>query len=164
MRESHIEIVLPGLVPRLRELVSHEPAMAEHLASYLARGTLTAHPSIGVVQSVLERCQVGFSAAGSLPPAIVGAKHDLGDAFSAPVLRADPVHLRADPSRVVLFDGHDLDISEDEASAFIEILNNNFAGDGMRFSRGANPARWYGFRRAALVLRTDQGPNNGTTV
>lgn len=57
-------------------------------------------------------------------------------------LRADPVHLRIDRDRALLFDAALLDIGMDEAQQLIDALNKQFAEDGLHFIAAA-PDRWY---------------------
>jgi len=66
--------------------------------------------------------------------------------FGAPAegewLRADPVHLRADRDRVVLFDASVLDLQVEEAQSLVALLNTQFGEDGLQFVM-ATPERWY---------------------
>jgi hypothetical protein len=57
-------------------------------------------------------------------------------------LRADPVHLRAQRSELVLVDGHRLDIASGEAAALVDALNRHFSADGLHFTAPA-ATRWY---------------------
>ena len=68
-------------------------------------------------------------------------------------LRADPVHLRPDRSRLVLAAAID-DLDKEEAAALVNALNRHFAPDGIIF--GIAPAgHWY--------LRTERSPDIVTT-
>lgn len=56
-------------------------------------------------------------------------------------MRADPVHLRADPNQILLFNDPNIMPSAAEADALIETLNRGLPELGL--SRGRDPARWY---------------------
>jgi hypothetical protein len=57
-------------------------------------------------------------------------------------LRADPVHLHAQRSELVLVDGDRLDIASGEAAALVDALNLHFSPDGLGFTAPA-ATRWY---------------------
>ena len=63
-------------------------------------------------------------------------------------LRADPVHLRAERTALVLADSGVMRITQQEADALIEALNGHFVDDGLTFHAPA-PDRWYVECRAA---------------
>ena len=46
-------------------------------------------------------------------------------------LHADPVHLRPDRDRLLLFGGPSLEVQESEASALVSAFNAHFAEDGL---------------------------------
>ncbi len=57
-------------------------------------------------------------------------------------LRADPVHLRADISDLVLFDATQIDLSPPEAEALARTVNDALGPHGPRID-AAHPHRWY---------------------
>lgn len=67
---------------------------------------------------------------------------DFGEMPEGEWLRADPVHLRPDRDRVMLFDASVLDLQADEAASLVALLNRQFAEDGLKFVM-ATPDRWY---------------------
>lgn len=67
-----------------------------------------------------------------LPDAWLSYQADTGAVAPGALLRADPVHLRADRSRLVLFDAEHLQIETDEALALAEAFNRHYAADGLR--------------------------------
>ncbi|GLR12763.1 hypothetical protein GCM10007907_15530 [Chitinimonas prasina] len=79
---------------------------------------------------------------------------DLPGAAAGHWLRADPVHLRADRDRALLFDASLLAINQAEAVALVSALNNLYADDGYQFV-AATPNRWY--------LRLPEAPDFTTT-
>lgn len=78
---------------------------------------------------------------------------DAGVAAPGALLRADPVHLRADRSRLVLFDGAHLQITNEEAEALADAFNGYYAADGMRLEF-ATPMRGYLHLSRQPELRT----------
>lgn len=60
---------------------------------------------------------------------------------SRAIMRADPVHLRADPNQILLFNNAEIMPSAQEADELLAVLNAGF--DEIRFFRGRDPARWY---------------------
>ena len=67
-----------------------------------------------------------------------GLETDRGDY----VLHADPVHLRPDRDRLVLFAGSRLAVSPEEAEALTALFNQHFAADGLRLE-APTAGRWY---------------------
>ena len=82
----------------------------------------------------------GPSAGASSVADLTASIDDLAEP-SVGIMRADPVHLRADPNQVLLFNDPSIMPSTVEADALIETLNSGLPGLGLR--RGRNPARWY---------------------
>lgn len=76
------------------------------------------------------------------PDAWLSYRMDTGTAAPGALLRADPVHLRADRSRLVLFDGVHLQIADEELGALADAFNRHYAADGMRLEF-ATPVRGY---------------------
>ncbi|MDX1513759.1 MAG: hypothetical protein R3174_08440 [Gammaproteobacteria bacterium] len=76
------------------------------------------------------------------PTAAVTRFADLGTRSRGYCLRADPVHLRADMSDLVLLDGHDFALSLEESRSLAEEIGAHFAGAGWRIEV-PHPSRWY---------------------
>lgn len=70
-------------------------------------------------------------------------------------MRADPVHLRADFGRLLLFGAGSFALSLDEARALTRELNTHLAAAGMQIVTGRAAERWY--------LRLDASPRVLTT-
>ena len=58
------------------------------------------------------------------------------------LLRADPVHLRADLDAARLFDASHFSLTREEADAMAGALDRHFAPEGVRFE-APHPVRWY---------------------
>jgi len=69
------------------------------------------------------------------------------------LLRADPVHFRADRDKGVLIPGPLLAIREHEARALVEAFNSHFAADGIQLNF-AHPQRWYVSLSEPLAIQT----------
>jgi hypothetical protein len=84
---------------------------------------------------------------GALPVAAVTHWADFPDQPSASHggcwLRIDPVHLRPDMGKLLLFDASHLAISAEEAHALIGELNDHLRGEGLLITAGRSPSRWY---------------------
>lgn len=76
------------------------------------------------------------------PDAWLSYQVDTGTVAPGALLRADPVHLRADQHRLVLFDAVHLHITAEEAQALAEAFNQVYAADGLRLE-APTPLHWY---------------------
>ena len=75
---------------------------------------------------------------------------DTGEKSPGYLLRADPVHLRADQSSLRLFDSHGFSVTPEEADELVTAFNEFYAGRGWRLT-APRPQRWY------LSLPADPG-------
>lgn len=69
-------------------------------------------------------------------------------------LHADPVHLRADRDRLLLFSSAGIAPDREEANALVALFNSHFEADGLRLI-APDPARWYLRSDRPLDLRTE---------
>lgn len=76
------------------------------------------------------------------PDAWLSYQSDTGAVAPGALLRADPVHLRADQQRLLLFDAAHLHITAEEAQALTETFNQLYVTDGLRLE-APTPLRWY---------------------
>lgn len=67
---------------------------------------------------------------------------DLGTGPEPYVLHADPVHLRPDRDRLVLFAGPDFAPDRAEADALVNLFNQHLGDEGLRLE-APTPERWY---------------------
>lgn len=77
-----------------------------------------------------------------LPVAPLTYLSDTGKQSPGYLLRADPVHLRADQSSLRLFDSHSFSISREEADELVAAFNGFYAGRGW-WLEAPRPQRWY---------------------
>jgi hypothetical protein len=106
------------------------------------------------------RLLIGADAADSNQLSVPGltASIDYDCKLQAAMMRADPVHLRADPTQVLLFNDSSVMPSPEEADALIDVLNVGLPELGL--SRGRHPARWY----FSSETNADQFSNSPGTV
>jgi len=78
----------------------------------------------------------------ALPVAPLTYLSDTGQADSGYILRADPVHLRADQSCLHLFDSHTFPVTQEEADALAAAVTQFYVHLGWQL-RAVCPQRWY---------------------
>ena len=107
------------------------------LAWCLSAATRTPHA--GPLEPLLAAC-VGLDP--TTATAELTALHDF-PARNTPVelLRCDPIHLHADPNKVLVYGGARLDLSAADADALIMAIQREFPELACR--RGISPNRWY---------------------
>ena len=88
------------------------------------------------------------------PVAPLTFRFDAGQSASGYLLRADPVHLRADQSVLRLFDASTFRMEQHEADALVDTFNSFYAGQGLHLLAPC-PQRWY--------LALDKPPGISTT-
>jgi len=77
-----------------------------------------------------------------VPVAPFACLGDLGQPPDSYCLRADPVHLRADPRGLILFDASTFSLSEEESGALLDSVAGFLAQDGWRLE-SSHDKRWY---------------------
>ncbi|HEY9100869.1 hypothetical protein [Chitinimonas sp.] len=133
-----LTIVLPDL--RFARQAGFNPLMElalPALATLLGKATRQTLPGSSTEQWLRASFQ-----ADAISTALLSLAVDLPNAPPGHWLRADPVHLRADRDRAILFDASLLQIQRDEATALVAALNQLYRDDGYEFV-AATPERWY---------------------
>lgn len=128
-----LSLLIPGLLGPLAGMdarafiARHCPA----LATLLSRAQRTPEPAD---TEALRYRLLGYALSEShdRPDAWLSYQFDTGTVAPGALLRADPVHLRANQSGLVLFDAENLHVSADEAWAIADIFNRHYAADGLR--------------------------------
>ena len=77
-----------------------------------------------------------------MPDAPLTYRSDAGQAASGYLMRADPVHLRADQSSLRLFDAATFLLTQEEADELVAAFNAFYAGHGLQLHAPC-PRRWY---------------------
>ncbi len=134
-------LVAPGLLGPVRGGLSGSAPQAPALARLLARADRTGRPhgaAADPARAVLEAFGCPPDAEGVA--AACAAAEPVGE--GAAWLRADPVHLRADHDRLLLFHAGTVGLTPGEAEALAGAAAEAFAPLGARL-RVAAPGRWY---------------------
>ena len=137
---KHIALLLPGLGGPasdhpIGDYLERRPLSLDRLLSRAAMSSLPGSD----LDSVLLR---SFGLADTTAIAPLTCLLDTGQSPAGFVMRADPVHLRADQSCVRLFESHSFNISQEEASALVASFNEFYAGDGWHLDAPVAD-RWY---------------------
>lgn len=148
----HLALILPGLCG---------PVSDPPVSAYLL-------PRPAAIDRLLSRCRVQQAGGNDLettlahwfglqgmqqdmlPVASLTYLSDTGEQGRDYLLRADPVHLRADQSSLRLFDSHGFSVTQEEADALVAAFNEYYAGRGWQLT-APRPQRWY------LSLPADPG-------
>lgn len=138
---SHIELICPGLLGPV-PLGAH-PLPAPALDRALARAERVPATAADPEALLLAAAGLVHQSGQDLP---IGAIALLGEAPELAAdgfwLCADPVHLRADRDRLLLFAGDSVAPDREEASALIASFDRHFAAEGLTLV-APTPGRWY---------------------
>jgi hypothetical protein len=146
MSDQVLHLLVPGLLGPLPGAAGQAGPAAPTLERWLARGDR--RPVAGDADALLFTLfglplpEADTGAAPDLPTAALCYLADTGERPAGVVLHADPVYLRADQDRLLLFDAPAADLTAAEASAFVDAINQHFQADGWRLS-APTPGRWY---------------------
>lgn len=139
-------VLMPGLKP-----ADLPPSFAyamngrrcQALEMLLSRAVITHHPSDqGLAETLFRLADIAVPA-GDLP---IAALTRLADSQGEPDrgwwLRADPVFLRPDQSRLILLGSDHLQVKQEEAARLASEINRQFAEDNWLL-QALHPERWY---------------------
>jgi hypothetical protein len=144
-RDRHLVLVVPGRYgpetdpPASDHLRDSRPAALDRL---LSRSRVTADSGNDLDATLGRLFGLAGEVVRDLPAAAFSWLADTGQPPVAWLMRADPVHLRADQSCLRLFDSHSFTISREEADALIAAFNAHFQDAGWKLT-APNPQRWY---------------------
>ena len=153
--DCSIALVIPGLcgpagdVP-LDGYLGERPVALERL---LSRARVEAHTPSDTDATVCALFNHVPDAGSSWPVAPLTWLADSGRQSAGFVLRADPVHLRADQACLRLFDSTSFSIEPDEAQALVAAFNDYYRDRGWRLEAPL-PQRWYLSMPAAPDIST----------
>ena len=152
---NQLVLLLPGLCgpdsdPPVSDYLIPRPAALDRL---LSRSQSAPSSNAGLEASL---CRwFGMELSREAPPvAPLTFRFDAGQSASGYLLRADPVHLRADQSVLRLFDASTFRMEQHEADALVDTFNSFYAGQGLHLLAPC-PQRWY--------LALDKPPDISTT-
>jgi hypothetical protein len=150
--EKNIVLVVPGLQGPvsdhpIADYLDERPASLDRLMTRAHAAVAPGHDADGVLLQY-------FGMDESTPVAPLTYHADCGRAPPGYVMRADPVHLRADQSSLRLFESHSFTLGQAEADALVAAFNDFYTGYGWRLEAPV-PTRWY--------LQVDEPPSIDTT-
>ena len=151
-RGRHLTLVLPGLSgpvsdPPVAAYLEPRPVALDRLLSRCTVQSATGR-DLGTTLAGLFGLQGG--SVDALPVASLTYLSDTGVSPGGYMLRADPVHLRADQSSLRLFDSGSFNLTQQEADELVAAFNGFYAERGWRLE-APRPQRWY------LSLPADPG-------
>lgn len=142
--DRHLALLLPGLCGPESDppVFEHLQARPRALDRLLSRSRVRSVP--GADPDVVLCALLGLEpkAAAAPPVAPLTRLADTGEAAGGYVLRADPVHLRADQSRLLLFESHSFELEQEEADQLVAAFNALYADRGWWLTP-VRPQRWY---------------------
>lgn len=138
----HLELIVPGLAgpessQPVTDCLDERPAALDRL---LSRSRCVRTGAHGLDEALLRR--FGLALDGALPVAALTGRADLDTLTEGCLLRADPVHLRADQSSLRLFESHGFDLSQQEADTLVASINAFNSAPGWQLEAPV-PQRWY---------------------
>ena len=149
-----LNLICPGLlgpIPAAPETLPKVPAIDGLLAR--ADRIPTGDPDAA---TALLRCfGVATDPERDVPTAPISLLGEASDEWPVGFwMHADPVHLRPDRDRLLLFSGTGVAPDRAEADALVALFNSHFAADGLRLT-APHPHRWYLGSDRELDLRTE---------
>ncbi|HEX7045116.1 MAG TPA: hypothetical protein VF203_10935 [Burkholderiales bacterium] len=115
---------------------------APALGTILARADRLSVPGGCLEEQLFALFGVEAPEEGDFPVASVTRVLDLGVIDKGWWLRADPVHLRPERDRLILFDTQAVPLSQEEASRLAAEVSETYAADGWLL-KAPRPGRWY---------------------
>lgn len=152
MSRPHIALLLPGLCgpqsdPPLSDYLHPRPAALDRL---LSRGKPVHTGSTGLDAALGHWFGQDVQRQDAMPVAALTYRSDSGRTASGYIMRADPVHLRADQSSLRLFDAGTFSINQEEIDQLVASFNAFYAGRGLQLQAPCP-------RRCYLSLATTPG-------
>lgn len=146
---GRIDLVIPGLFGPLPLLPENLPQLGS-LSRLLGRADLGSAPGSDPIAVLFGR--FGMNLNPDLDPPSAPFSHLIDAPSATPEgywLHADPIHLRPNRDRLILFDARHLGLEREDSGSLVDLFNKHFAADGFRLET-ATPDRWY--------LRADPAP------
>ena len=148
----HLALLLPGLCgpvsdPPVTDYLVPRPVALDRL---LSRSKVQQAGGMGLDSTLCHWFGLDDGPHSSLPLASLTYLSDTCEQTPGYLLRADPVHLRADQSSLRLFDSHGFSVTQEEAAELVAAVNEFYAERGWQLT-APRPQRWY------LSLPADPG-------
>jgi len=150
----NLTLVTPGLLgPRGGWPQGLRAPRLPALEMLIARGRERDLPAADLEASLCALFGVSAEGRTDLPVAALTAQVDCNR--TAPAwLRADPVHLRPDMAKLILFDASSFALAQDEAAGLIDVLQPAMTERGFELLAGRAAERWYLALAAPPRIRT----------
>ncbi len=146
MQQRSVTLLIPGLMgPKDVDKIGGalDGLALDALERFLSRAQVGSGAAHAFTDRLFELFGVVAGPGCDLPVAALTRRVDVGEEGSAGAwLRADPVHLKADRDRVVMFGNRDLNVTAAEAAQLVEAFNRLFGEDGLQLE-APTPSRWY---------------------
>lgn len=153
MDDQVLHLVVPGLLgPMPRLSADGAQPRFPRIESCLARADRQAVPRDSD-RLLFELFGVPVDSDVDLPTAPLCYLADTGHAPASVVFHADPVNLKPDQDRLLLFDAPAHDLDTEQAQSFVAAFNTHFAAEGWQLS-APTPGRWYLHLTDRPVIRT----------
>jgi hypothetical protein len=138
-----IDLVVPGLFGSLPLIGRGDyPDLFPRLESLSTRASVLSTETRDFSRTLFHLFGIPILTTESIPVAPFSRVADGGEVDGQYWMLAAPVHLRADRTRLVLFDSVDLEFSDAEASELAGLFKEHFQQQGWRLEM-LSPSRWY---------------------
>ncbi|MEA3277575.1 MAG: phosphoglycerate mutase [Pseudomonadota bacterium] len=139
---KRVDLLIPGLFGPIA-IPSDDLTGFPPLERLLGRADRLSVSGADPVAALFERFAIATDPDKDPPSAPFSRLGDGADTdLTAFWMHADPVHLRPDRDRLMLFDSRNLGITHEEADALVELFNGHFGADGL-WLEAPDPGRWY---------------------
>ena len=140
--KSRIDLLIPGLFGPVPVRAADLPDLRA-LEKLLGRADRLAAKGRDSIALLFDRFGIEIGRDQDPPSAPFSRLADAPDADPSGFwLHADPVHLRPDRDRLLLFDARHLGLKREEADSLVGLFNGHFAADGLHLEAPATD-RWY---------------------
>jgi len=110
------------------------------LSAWLSRARISNYEVSLTEQAITDF--LGMTDGTAVPVAALSYLQDFGEPPGGACMRADPVHLRADSSGLILFDATTFELNEDDSQALAQAVDAHLAAVGWHLRHGPCQ-RWY---------------------
>ena len=142
MSGNSLTLLVPGLFGLPSGVGGEPPPATPFLEALLARAETIPATGVEFEQQAFGLFGVDMPTEGDVPVAAVTRALDLGIIDKGWWVRADPVHLRPERDRLVLFDTQTVALSQEEAARLSAELAESYAAEGWLL-KAPRPGRWY---------------------
>lgn len=139
-----LTLLVRGLLyPSIDPLEATEHVSAPNLELLLTRAESSAVSVAGYESLLLQQFDLKLPANRDVPFAAITHLIDFDDSHDGVWMRADPVHLRPDLDKLILFDCASFELARAEADALTDQVNQALGSSDWRLMVGREPTRWY---------------------